>query len=90
MNFLGFAGVVEGLVISGRQIEGVNLAYAFELTDRFSPVPLLKAYLRRLGRCLRSKLEACLQVPRWVVICYLGKHFVSIFPSCLLACKFTL
>lgn len=43
-------GVIESLVNSGRQIEGVNLAYAFELTDQFSPVPLLKAYLKEVRK----------------------------------------
>ena len=56
MSFLGFAGVVESLVNSGRrQIEGVNLAYAFELTDRFSPVPLLKAYLKEVRKVSQVK-----------------------------------
>ncbi|KAG7946544.1 hypothetical protein I3843_14G045400 [Carya illinoinensis] len=39
-------GVVEVLVNSGRQIDAVNLAFAFELTEQFSPVPLLKSYLK--------------------------------------------
>lgn len=34
------------LVNSGRQIDAVNLAFAFELTELFSPVPLLKSYLK--------------------------------------------
>lgn len=40
------AGVIEVLVNSGRQIDAVNLAFAFELTEQFSPVPLLKSYLK--------------------------------------------
>ncbi|KAE8708097.1 FRIGIDA-like protein 3 [Hibiscus syriacus] len=39
-------GVIEVLVNSGRQIDAVNLAFAFELTQQFSPVPLLKSYLK--------------------------------------------
>ncbi|XP_009342382.1 FRIGIDA-like protein 3 [Pyrus x bretschneideri] len=39
-------GVIEVLVNSGRQIDAVNLAFAFELTEKFSPVPLLKSYLK--------------------------------------------
>ncbi|KAF8364592.1 hypothetical protein HHK36_033438 [Tetracentron sinense] len=39
-------GVIEVLVNSGRQIDAVNLAYAFELTEQFSPVSLLKFYLK--------------------------------------------
>ncbi|RWR96713.1 FRIGIDA-like protein 3 [Cinnamomum micranthum f. kanehirae] len=37
--------VVEVLVNSGRQLEAFNLVYAFELTEQFDPVSLLKAYL---------------------------------------------
>lgn len=33
------------LVNSGRQLEAFNLVYAFELTEQFDPVSLLKAYL---------------------------------------------
>lgn len=33
------------LVNSGRHIDAVNLSFAFELTEQFSPVLLLKSYL---------------------------------------------
>ncbi len=46
MFLLGSTGVIEVLVNSGRQIDAVNLAFAFELTEQFSPVPLLKSYLK--------------------------------------------
>ncbi|XP_004510189.1 FRIGIDA-like protein 3 [Cicer arietinum] len=39
-------GVIEVLVNSGRQIDAVNLAFAFDLTKQFSPVSLLKSYLK--------------------------------------------
>ncbi|XP_058743410.1 FRIGIDA-like protein 3 [Vicia villosa] len=39
-------GVIEVLVNSGRQIDAVNLAFAFDLTKQFSPVSLLKSYLQ--------------------------------------------
>ncbi|CAJ1948751.1 unnamed protein product [Sphenostylis stenocarpa] len=39
-------GVIEVLVNNGRQIDAVNLAFAFELTEQFSPIPLLKSYLK--------------------------------------------
>ncbi|XP_026432537.1 FRIGIDA-like protein 3 [Papaver somniferum] len=39
-------GVIEVLVNTGRQIDAVNLAYAFELTEQFSPVVLLKSHLK--------------------------------------------
>ncbi|KAK9993155.1 hypothetical protein SO802_022858 [Lithocarpus litseifolius] len=46
-------GVIEVLVISGRQ----NLAFAFELTEQFSPVPLLKSYLKE-ARKASSPIKA--------------------------------
>lgn len=33
------------LLNNGRQIDAVNLAFEFELTEQFSPVSLLKSYL---------------------------------------------
>lgn len=48
-RFLGLSdkmpGVIDVLVNSGRHIDAVNLAFAFELTHQFSPVSLLKSYL---------------------------------------------
>ncbi|XAR60870.1 hypothetical protein NMG60_11034406 [Bertholletia excelsa] len=38
-------GVINVLINSGRQIDAINLAFAFELTEQFSPVSLLKSYL---------------------------------------------
>lgn len=38
------------LVNSGRHIDAVNLAFAFELTQQFSPVSLLKSYLTEARR----------------------------------------
>ncbi|KAH0923664.1 hypothetical protein HID58_023682 [Brassica napus] len=38
-------GVIEVLLKSGKQIDAVNLAFAFELTEQFPPVELLKSYL---------------------------------------------
>lgn len=42
------SGVIGVLVDSGRPIDAINLAYAFELTDQFEPVQLLKAYLKEV------------------------------------------
>lgn len=39
-------GVIEVLKNSGRQIDAVNLAFQFELTEQFPPVPLLQSYLK--------------------------------------------
>ncbi|KAI3787950.1 hypothetical protein L2E82_00476 [Cichorium intybus] len=48
-RFLGLSdkmpGVIDVLVNNGRHIDAVNLAFAFELTEQFSPVSLLKSYL---------------------------------------------
>ncbi|KAG8388832.1 hypothetical protein BUALT_Bualt02G0166000 [Buddleja alternifolia] len=43
-------GVIDVLIKNGRQIDAVNLAFAFELTDRFSPTSLLKSYLSESKR----------------------------------------
>lgn len=37
--------MIDVLVKNGRQIDAVNLAFAFELTEQFSPISLLKMYL---------------------------------------------
>ncbi|KAM7521925.1 hypothetical protein LguiA_011827 [Lonicera macranthoides] len=50
-------GVIDVLVNNGRQIDAVNLAFAFELTEQFSPVSLLKSYLteaRKVSSPVRS------------------------------------
>ncbi|KAL8170266.1 hypothetical protein V2J09_022070 [Rumex salicifolius] len=39
-------GVIEVLINSGKHIDAVNLAFAFELTEQFSPIALLKSYLK--------------------------------------------
>ncbi|KAF8095611.1 hypothetical protein N665_0329s0030 [Sinapis alba] len=43
-------GVIEVLVNRGKQIDAVNLAIAFELTEQFPPVELLKSYLTEATR----------------------------------------
>ncbi|KAJ6680680.1 FRIGIDA-LIKE PROTEIN [Salix purpurea] len=57
-RFLGLSekmpGVIEVLVNSGRQIDAVNLAFAFDLTEQFSPVPLLKSYLKEARKVSSS------------------------------------
>ncbi|CAO2826470.1 unnamed protein product [Amaranthus hypochondriacus] len=46
------AGVIEVLINSGRQIDAVNLAFQFELTEQFPPVPLLHSYLKEAKKVL--------------------------------------
>ncbi|XP_076938335.1 FRIGIDA-like protein 3 [Bidens hawaiensis] len=60
-RFLGLSdkipGVIDVLVNSGRHIDAVNLAFAFELTKQFSPVSILKSYLtesRRVPSAIKS------------------------------------
>ncbi|KAI0494283.1 hypothetical protein KFK09_024415 [Dendrobium nobile] len=48
-------GVIDVLINSGRQIDAVNLVFAFELTDKFHPVPLLKSYLKDARKVSHSK-----------------------------------
>ncbi|XP_060203270.1 FRIGIDA-like protein 3 [Lycium barbarum] len=43
-------GVIDVLVSKGRHIDAVNLTFAFELTERFSPVSLLKSYLNEASK----------------------------------------
>ncbi|EPS68182.1 hypothetical protein M569_06588 [Genlisea aurea] len=47
-------GVIDSLVRNGRQIDAVNLAFAFDLTERFSPIPLLKSYLLEAKKATSS------------------------------------
>lgn len=49
-------GVIEELIKSGRHIDAVNLTFAFELTEKFHPVPLLKSYLKEARKVLNSKV----------------------------------
>ncbi|GFY86608.1 FRIGIDA-like protein [Actinidia rufa] len=46
---------VEELVKSGRQVDAVNFIHAFELTESFPPVPLLKTHLKDLRRNSQGK-----------------------------------
>lgn len=48
--FLDSAGVIDVLVSNGREIDAVNLAFAFKLTEMYSPLILLKSYLENAGR----------------------------------------
>lgn len=41
-------GVVETLVKTGRHVDAVHFAHAFQLTESFPPVPLLKEYLNNV------------------------------------------
>jgi len=48
------SGVIEVLITSGRQIDAVNLAFQFELTEQFPPVPLLQSYLKEAKKVSSS------------------------------------
>lgn len=48
-------GVIEVLINSGKQIEAVHFVQAFQLTETFPPVPLLKTYLKDLRRNSQGK-----------------------------------
>lgn len=49
------AGVVESLINSGKQIDAVHLAHAFQLTKSFPLVTLLQTYLKDLRRNSQGK-----------------------------------
>lgn len=49
------AAVVESLINNGKQIAAVHFIHAFQLNERFAPVPLLKAYLKDLRRNSQGK-----------------------------------
>lgn len=53
-NF-GYPGVIGTLLSGGRHIEAINLAFAFDLTEQFPPVPLLKAFLKEARRASPAK-----------------------------------
>jgi len=48
-------GVIDVLVNTGRQIDAVNLSYAFGLTEKYAPVPLLKSYLKEVRKLSNAK-----------------------------------
>ncbi|KAI7750595.1 hypothetical protein M8C21_022504 [Ambrosia artemisiifolia] len=55
--FVLLSGVIDVLVKNGRHIDAVNLTFAFELTEQFSPVSILKSYLteaRRVPSAIKS------------------------------------
>lgn len=78
------AGAVEALINSGRQIDAVNLAFAFELTEQYPPVPLLKSYLQE-ARKVSSPVRHG-NSPHTVQVCY-AKHIPI---GCLNVCLFRL
>lgn len=43
-------GVIEALIKNGRQVDAVHFIQAFQLSESFPPVPLLKTYLKDLRR----------------------------------------
>ncbi|RAL43381.1 hypothetical protein DM860_012522 [Cuscuta australis] len=48
-------GVINVLVNNGRHIDAINLAYAFEVTEQFPPISLLKSYLNEASKASPSK-----------------------------------
>ncbi|KAJ4756506.1 FRIGIDA-like protein [Rhynchospora pubera] len=48
-------GVIDVLVNTGRQIDAVNLSYAFGLTEQYAPVPLLKSYLKEVRKLSNTR-----------------------------------
>lgn len=57
LNSITCAGLIELLVKNGKQIEAVRFIHAFQLTESFPLVPLLKTYLKELRRNSQGKSE---------------------------------
>lgn len=70
-------GVIDVLVRNGRQIEAVNMAYAFGLTEQFAPVPLLKAYLKDVKKT--SQAKAGNTSPSAAEVSNISTHFQTFF-----------
>ncbi|KAJ6805244.1 FRIGIDA-like protein 3 [Iris pallida] len=51
-------GFIETLVNRGRQIDAVHFAHAFQLTESFPPVPLLKDYLNTVKTTTQENAES--------------------------------
>ncbi|KAL9259722.1 FRIGIDA-like protein [Drosera capensis] len=49
------SGVIEVLITDGRYIDAVNLAFAFDLAEQFSPIALLKSYLKEARKASSPK-----------------------------------
>lgn len=90
--------MIDVLVKNGRQIDAVNLAFAFELTEQFSPVLLLKSYLSEATKVsspvksgnISSVGQVCftLSIYMPVLFCFLGpgkerQYVYIILVSCL-------
>lgn len=54
-------GIVETLIRSGRLIDAVHFNHAFQLSDTYASVPLLKSYLKELRRNCQGTGNAALQ-----------------------------
>ncbi|KAH9299583.1 hypothetical protein KI387_031265, partial [Taxus chinensis] len=50
--------LVEILVNGGKQIEAVNFSFAFGLTEKFPPVPLLKEYLKDAKKASQAIIKS--------------------------------
>lgn len=82
---LGLSGVINVLISNGRQIDAVNLAFAFELTEQFCPVSLLKSYLTE-ARKVSSPVRSGNSSPT-VLVCY-SYSFQYVKKRCVLFLNF--
>lgn len=71
------------LLNNGRQIDAVNLAFEFELTEQFLPVSLLKSYLfeaKKVSSPVKSgntspSAQVCLLLFNWLK----GRHLLILY-----------
>jgi Frigida-like protein len=79
--FNHISDVINVLVNTGRQIDAVNLSYAFGLTEKYAPVPLLKSYLkevRKLSNAKPGSMSPGAQVGLLVCFCIYLKQIKSL------------
>lgn len=69
---------------NGRQIDAVNLAFAFELTEQFSPVLLLKSYLNEATK-VSSPVKTAPSVPQVCSLCFNNSNKAYFFYCFILA-----
>jgi len=58
------ADLIEKLNSKGRQLDAVKFIYAFNIVDKFPPIPLLKAYItesKKVAQEVRKKGNYSLQ-----------------------------
>lgn len=51
---LGSTDLIQKFISSGKHLSAIKFSYEFELTDKFQPVPLLKAYVKESKKAAKE------------------------------------